>query len=734
MEVEWEETPEVVRLRSPSLILEFDREPWGYRVKSASGRTLLEEYTYGVHKIFFPVYPLGVLQDGGTPHIFESFHLRPDEHLYGLGEQFGPLSKRGYRIDSWNVDTTLTTSKRSYINIPFLLSSYGFGIFIHSGAEIVYELGSDSYVSYSFEVAEDQLDIFFLYGPDLKDVIARYTELTGKPGLPPAWSFGLWMSRCMYRTQQEVEEIARRLREERIPCDVLHIDPTWMREGYWGDFVWDRTAFPHPEEMIEKLEAQGFKVCLWEQPYVPVRSGRFREGAEKGYFVRDEQGKILTILDIEQKPVAIVDFTHPEAVKWHQEAHRPLLSMGVKVFKTDMGEAVPDNARFANGKTGIQMHNVFALLYNKAVFEVCQEILGDEALVWGRSGYAGSQRYPANWTGDSHSTFDDLLANLRAGLSLSLSGIPFWSHDVGGFQGPPPSPRLYVRWAQVGFFSPLVRCHGLSPREPWVFGPEALRIFRKYAELRYRLLPYILTYAREAARTGCPLVRPVLLEFPQDPLVRELDTQFFFGREILVAPVLNPDDWACIYLPEGWWMDFWTDHWLKGPQFVERKVPLEELPLYIRGDSILPLGPILQYVGQRSDKPSARRPRDPASQQGQASKRQREQALAVHVYLVRRAEFNLDDGCMQGHFEAELTDEGCLLILPPNPKGYRVYFHGITAPERVQVNGRDLHRSRSSELKAGEWSFQRGCVTLALPPATDALRVDLLGAQSLAKG
>ncbi|MGQ9632153.1 MAG: alpha-xylosidase [bacterium] len=679
---EWEEVPiEVVEdpkslvIQTSSLRVRIDRDPWCIQISDSSGRTVCREHTDGLHKPFFPVYPLGFCAGpSGDVSVYESMDLAPEEHIYGLGEKFSPLNKRGLKIVSWNVDTTLTTTDRSYKNIPFFITTRGYGIFVNSSRKIVYEMGSESFVSYTFEVKDTSLDYFFIYGPKFSDIIYRYTEITGRSPVPPLWSFGLWMSRFGYRNRGELEEVCGKLRENEIPCDVVHLDPYWMRKGHWCDLEWDTRAFPEPWEMLAKLREKGFKVSLWEQPYVPKGTEMFREGDERGYFMKNSKGETYTIIDFEEKPVGIVDFSNPGAVEWYKEKHRKLLEMGVGTFKTDMSEAVPEDGVFA-GATGAEMHNLYSLLYNKTVYEAGRDFSPENALVWGRAGYAGTQRYPVTWSGDSHTTFRDMACILRAGLSYGLSGVPFWGHDIGGFQGPPPEPTLYIRWAQFGLLSSHSRCHGIHPREPWEFGERALKIFRKYAELRYRLLPYIYAYAHIASETGLPVVRPLVLEYQDDPTTWDIDLEYLLGRELLIAPIFDESGERTIYLPEGRWTDYWKGMEYRGPQHIYYEAPLEIIPIFVREDSILPMAPKMQFVGEKSWNP-----------------------LELDIYLKRRAQFTIYEGNQRFRFEASRKPDVIVLKISPSRKIYDVHIHGDCSPTEVWCNDRPI-----SQISGRQW-------------------------------
>jgi len=589
-------------VRTEGLGLEVRKRPWRLSFADAEGRLVCRGNADDVDVLGKPCAPsLGI---GEGPRACEGLLLDRDEHLFGLGEKFTALDKRGQRVTSWTQDALCTTTERSYKNVPFLMSTAGYGVFVNTTRRVDFSLGADSMRAWSFEVAGDSLDWFVILGPDPPAILDRYTRLTGRPGLPPRWSFGLWMSGTgVYRTQAEIEAMARGLRERDIPCSVIHVEPWWMRPRRYADFVWNDEAFPDPEGLVRRLAEMGYRLSLYEHPYVSVESELFLEGSEHGFFARRASGEVYVIeyglsrsprpgeeadgpADTWNAPVAIVDFTNPEATRWWKELHRPLLELGVAAFKTDFGEDVPLDACFADGSTGAEMHNLYPLLYNRAVFEITEEVTG-EGIVWSRSGWAGSQRYPTCWGGDPACDFDSLAATLRGGLSLGLSGVPFWSHDIGGYHGT-PDERLYVRWAQLGLLAPHARGHGESPREPWRFGPRAEEIFRRYAKLRERLLPYLWTQARESCRTGMPLMRALVLEWPHDPVAWSIEDELLLGDALLVAPVLDASDRRRVWFPPGRWTDYWNGDEHEGERWEDYDAPLEILPLFVRDGMAIP--------------------------------------------------------------------------------------------------------------------------------------------------
>jgi alpha-D-xyloside xylohydrolase len=664
---------DAIVLRSSALTVRAQRHPWRLAVYDTQGREVFGQQRQDRTLLVYGSYPIGYSRDEASGVAFhESFALSVEEHFFGLGQQYGPLDKRGQRIVSWSRDPHgFTGGALTYHNIPFFLSNRGYGIFVNHTSPITYELGWPSPETGAFRVEDPYLDYFLIYGPQPKDILARYHQLTGRPVLPPLWSFGVWMSRCMYVNRPQVEEVVTRMRELGIPCDVVNLDPLWLKERRRHmrdacDFVWDEEAYPDPPGFVRWLGERGVKLCLWENPYIWKGTAMYEEGQRQGFLVRSPSGEPARPAE-NPEDAGIADFTNPAAARWWQSKHRPLLRMGVAAFKSDYGEAVPADAVMANGKSGREMHNVYPLLYNRAVYEIISRQRG-EAVVFGRSGYAGSQRYPINWVGDSPCTYAGMAAALRAGLSLSLSGIPFWSHDIGGFWNPngmhPPSPELYIRWAQFGLLSSHARFHGVGPREPWVCGDQAVAIVRDFARLRYRLLPYLWGLAHEAL-AGVPVARPLFLEFPNDPLAPQVDLEYMLGPYLLVAPLFNDGGRRRVYLPPGQWFDFWTNQQIVGPTWRDTEVPLERVPLFVRGDSILPFAPAMDFVGQKAWEP-----------------------IQLDVRLASRAAFSFPNPEHLVEVSAERKDGELRLELGDVAQSFEVRF---LTPERlrdVRVTGR----------------------------------------------
>lgn len=514
--------------------------------------------------------------------------LESHEHLYGLGERFPTWDFRNQRHVLWSVDTLANSvGSRSYKPIPLLLSCRGHGLFLHSTARSLWVAKGDRLRVF----VEGLLDLFVLRGPTPAHVLETYTALTGRPPVPPRWSFGLWLSRCMYPNREEVERVVTEARRHKVPVDVVSLDPLWLkgrrrlpRDAFPGE--WSEKRFPDPPGLAAWLRERGVRLCLWMNPYLPRGFPIYREALAKG-FLPTRRGRPAASMG---NPFAVpVDFTKPEARAWLGDRLEPLLRGGASTFKTDYGEEAPPWGEFGAGG-GRQVHNLYPLLYNRAVFEAIARV-HPQPVVWARSAWAGSQRYPVHWSGDTKCRWLDLPHLLRGGLNTAASGIAHWSHDIGGFFGT-PSEELYIRWAQFGLFVSHARCHGTTPREPWLYGDRALVVFRTLVNLRYRLIPYLYSCAHEAAKTGLPILRPMVLEFPGDPETHAIDTQYMLGPSLLVAPVLEEGATKKrVYFPAGLWTNWWSGTEHGGPGWVEVSAPLERLPLFVREGTLLPLAP-----------------------------------------------------------------------------------------------------------------------------------------------
>ncbi|WP_058306635.1 alpha-xylosidase [Gracilibacillus massiliensis] len=524
------------------------------------------------------------------------------EHLYGLGERFTPFVKNGQTVDVWNKDGG-TSSEQSYKNIPFYLSSKGYGVFVNHPAEVNFELGSELVSRSQFSVKGEYLDYYFINGPTPKEVVSRYTELTGKPALPPAWSFGLWLSTSFTTEYNEetVNHFVDGMSERGIPLSVFHFDCFWMKEFEWSNFIWDRRNFPDPEGMLKRLKDKGLKICLWINPYIAQKSPLFDEGMEKGYLIKKANGDVWQ-WDLWQAGMGVVDFTNPDACEWFQEKLKALLDMGVDSFKTDFGERIPTDVIYFDGSDPEKMHNYYAYKYNQVVFDLLKEELGeDEAVVFARSATAGGQQFPVHWGGDCDSTYDAMAESLRGGLSLTSSGFGYWSHDIGGFENT-ATPDVFKRWTAFGLLSSHSRFHGSSSyRVPWNFDEEAVDVARHFTKLKNSLMPYLYGQAVENSKTGIPVMRSMVMEFPEDPLCETLDRQYMLGDSILVAPIFNEAGLGSFYLPKGNWTHLLTGEVLEGGKWIKENYDYFSLPLFVRPNTILPVGvneenPVYDYT------------------------------------------------------------------------------------------------------------------------------------------
>lgn len=534
---------------------------------------------------------MGVILEDGKHYLHEQLSLGVGECVYGLGERFTAFVKNGQVVDMWNRDGG-TCSDQAYKNIPFYLTNRGYGVFVNHPGDVSFEVASERVSRVQFSVADQALEYFVIYGPTPKEVLEKYTALTGRPALPPPWSFGLWLTTSFITSYDEetVTGFIQGMADRDLPLHVFHFDCFWMREFNWCDFEWDRRIFPDPAGMLKRLKARGLHICVWINPYIAQRSPLFAEGMQKGYLLKKPNGDVWQT-DEWQPGMGIVDFTNPAARQWFGDKLRALVDMGVDCFKTDFGERIPTDVVYYDGSDPVRMHNYYTYLYNKTVFEVLQERRGaGEAVVFARSATAGSQKFPVHWGGDNESTFESMAETLRGGLSLGLSGFGFWSHDIGGFSGTPPAD-VYKRWLAFGLLSSHSRLHGnASYRVPWLFDEEAVEVLRFFTKLKCRLMPYLYAQALEARDRGVPLMRAMLLEFPDDPTCDYLDRQYMLGSSLLVAPVFSSEGDVTYYLPAGRWTHFLTGRVIEGPGWVRERHGFLSLPLMVRPDSVIPVG------------------------------------------------------------------------------------------------------------------------------------------------
>ena len=520
------------------------------------------------------------------------------ENLYGLGERFGPFVKNGQSIEIWNEDGG-TSSELAYKNIPFYMSSKGYGIFINNPGRVMLELQSERTTRVNIAIEGEHLEYFVIYGETPKDILRRYTALTGRPSLPPAWTYGLWLTTSFTTSYSEdtVTGFLDGFRERDIPLSVFHFDCFYMKSYQWCDFAFDTDMFPDPGSYIKRLKDRGLKISIWINPYLGQASPLFPEAKSKGYFIMRSDRDTPTVWqwDNWQAGMAIIDFTNSDACAWYKSHLVRLIELGVDSFKTDFGERIPfKNVKYQNGADPVRMHNYYAQIYNKLVSETLQTHHPQrETCLFARSATAGGQQFPVHWGGDCESTFEAMSETLRGGLSLALSGFGFWAHDIGGFEGTPP-PALYKRWVQFGLLSSHSRLHGSSSyRVPWIYGEDCSAVLRACVLRKLTLLPYLLGQALHASRSGCPLLRPMFLEFPRDRNTAALDTQYMLGGALLVAPVFTEEGTVSFYVPEADESDAkwrsWFDHektYQPGRWYTETH-DFSSLPLLIRPGAVI---------------------------------------------------------------------------------------------------------------------------------------------------
>jgi alpha-D-xyloside xylohydrolase len=528
----------------------------------------------------------------GRQHLAERLGLGVDTHVYGLGERFGPLVKNGQSVDIWNADGG-TSSEQAYKNVPFYLTDGGYGVFVDHPGKVSFEVGSELVSKVQFSVPDQVLEYLVIYGPTPKEILARYTALTGRPALPPAWTFGLWLSTSFTTSydEQTVSEFIDGMAERDLPVSVFHFDTFWMRELSWCDFEWDPRVFPDPVGMLARLKARGLRICVWVNPYIGQRSALFAEAAAAGYLLRRPNGDVWQ-WDLWQPGMALVDFTNPAAREWYAGKLDALLEQGVDCFKSDFGERVPTDVAYFDGSDPERMHNYYTYLYNQCVFEALHKRRGEDTVVFARSATAGAQKFPVHWGGDNESSFESMAESLRGGLSLGMSGFGFWSHDIGGFEGT-PDPALFKRWIAFGLLSSHSRLHGSgSYRVPWLFDEEAVDVLRHFTRLKARLMPYLYQAAVAARDTGVPVMRAMAVEFPDDPACAYLDRQYMLGPDLLVAPVFTESGEVSYYVPAGTWTHFLTGATVVGPRWVRETHGFSSVALLVRPGAVLPIGAV----------------------------------------------------------------------------------------------------------------------------------------------
>ncbi|WP_339770771.1 alpha-xylosidase [uncultured Paraglaciecola sp.] len=544
-----------------------------------------------------------------------SLELATEEAVYGLGEKWGNLNKRGQLVRSYNHDALGVNAEISYKNTPFCWSPNGWGIFVHTPSPVTHAVGYATWSqrAYGVLVEDETLDIFIMHGDDGNAMINTYTDLTGKAPTPPVWSLGVILSKAYYKDVPELLATAKDVRDHKMPCDVITLDGrAWQDTDTRFAFEWDPKRFDDPAAVINQLKADNFKVCIWEYPLVSVQHPLFAEMAKKGWLLKDKRtgkayqykwdmsafAEVLTPLP----ESGIVDFTHPDAYAFWLASHKPLFDLGIDMIKADFGEQVEDDNMLAyNGDSGNRLHNVYSFLYNKCVYEAAEKYSKNGPFLFSRSAWTGSQRFPSQWGGDPQADWGGLGASIRGALSWGLSGAPFFATDVGGFYKDTRDQELFIRWSQAAVFSAHMRLHGIGQREPWSYGVEAEEAVNQALVLRYRLLPYIYNAMQQATQTGVPLMRAMALAFPKDRLAGAFELQFMFGDDMLVVPCLQPGGDVEFYLPEGEWQRFPSEQTYQGGKPYTLTLGLQEMAVFVPKGKRIPLGPDVEHTNALTD-------------------------------------------------------------------------------------------------------------------------------------
>ena len=551
----------------------------------------------------YDALPIGfVRKDGHPERATLSFKCEPDECFAGTGERFRKMDLSGQTFQLKNQDGQGVNNRRCYKNIPFYLSSRGYGAFYHTSDYCKLSLADHSTRSVQFMCDRATIDVFLIGGQNPEEILHTYRRLTGYPAMPPLWSFGIWMSRMTYFSATEVDDICHRLREEHYPCDVIHLDTGWFRTDWLCEWKFNPERFPDPEGFIRNLRSHGFRISLWQLPYVAEGAEQLEEAKSNHYISQPKHPQQhdgaggqsnFSALDY----AGTIDFTYDKATEWYKGLLKDLLKKGVSCIKTDFGENIHMDHIY-HAMTPERLNNLYGLLYQRAAYEATEEVNGkDQGIVWARSAWAGCQRYPLHWGGDSQSSWDGMAGSLKGGLHFGLSGFAFWSHDVPGFHSEPDfmnSPveeDVYVRWTQFGVFTSHMRYHGTCKREPWSY-PRIAPIVKRWWRLRYKLIPYIVEQSKAATESGFPIIQALIFHHPKDKVCWHIDDEYYFGNTFLVCPVMNSRQERDIYLPEGKWINFFTGESYEGGRWLYGYAcPLELMPVFVRPGAEIALYP-----------------------------------------------------------------------------------------------------------------------------------------------
>lgn len=596
------------RIGAGDLALTLGHDPLSFRLER--GGRLVQSSASDRHFVRqFRLPPFAQVDDGW----FVSLELGEDSAVYGLGEKWGRLDRRGQLVRSFNQDALGVNAEASYKNAPFAWSPDGWGVFVHTAAAVTHGVGYApwSQRAYGIKVDSRSLDLFLFDGEDGAAQLRQYTMLTGRAPVPPRWSLGVILSKAYYKDAEEILAVARAVRSRGMPCDTITFDGrAWQDTDTRFAFEWCPKRYPDPKPVLNELKALGFRICVWEYPLVSVKNPLFAEFAAKGWLLRDRRSGQAYRYQWDREPFGVVltplpesgllDFTHPQAYAYWRDRHRELFDAGVDMIKADFGEQVDEHMIASDGSCGTELHNAYALLYNRCVYEAAERFAPAGAFLFSRSGWSGSQRYPSQWGGDPQADWGGLAASLRGGLSWGLTGAPYYATDVGGFYGDRRDPELYVRWAQAAVFSAHMRLHGIGPREPWTYGPEAESAVNAALELRYRLIPYLLRCLEQAHATGLPVQRPMALACPGERAAWAFENQFLCGPDLLVAPCIRPGGHVQLYLPAGRWQRFPDGSTYDGTQVLSLNLALDETAVFARECAAIPLGPPVRHTGELS--------------------------------------------------------------------------------------------------------------------------------------
>ena len=683
------EEPLFIVVKTERVTLRLRKCPWEMTVELDGEPLTMEQIKDHNVDQKYKAVPVGfsVGDDGRILNAFETMYMHCDEAFYGFGEKFTSFNKRGQKITVWQQDAQSTNSDVSYKGMPYFMSSEGYSVLMNTYTRTHFNMGASSGVSYTMETEDPYLDYYMFCNRDYKGLIRDYTALSGRSAMIPRWAFGFWMSRMSYMSRQEVEEVVDQMAKFGMSVDVIHIDgwlDTAQPDGGKELLCFDEERFPDPEGMIKSLREKGIHLSLWMFPYVHAvdRKGRFSEQFkimnERGYLVKNQKGEPYLFSpgegDAGNWKVAALDFTNPEFVAYMKERVKRLMRMGVGVIKTDFSEEIPEDAVLYDGSTGLESHNKYTLLYAKTIYEASREAkeeMGQKALLWGRSGYAGSQNYPANWAGDSSAAKNNLYAILNGGLSMGVSGVSFWGFDIGGFYNCDysgkrviPDDEDYIRSVQMGLMSPLSRSHGQStPREPWIYSETAQKAFLKINKTRYAMLPYLYSAGYETTREGIPMMRAMLLEYPNDLNVCNLSTQYMLGGSVLVAPVFDQKKHN-VYLPKGSWIDLETGRRLEGNAWIEYPQKIDVIPMFLRENTMMAtLKKVPEHISEENF-----------------------QGLEIVMNITGTIDQDYFDDGVEGKFHATVQDGTLEITLRDIPaESFKIYAD--TEISKVIVNG-----------------------------------------------